>query len=206
MNATRSTTETRFTELCLWAALAAAAAAASLAAAPALATDADRAAAKTVAPADQAARGKYLVTTSGCNDCHTPWKMGAAGPEPDMSRMLSGHPEKMALPAPPELPPGPWVVTAAATNTAWSGPWGVSYTANLTPDAETGLGKWTLRNFTDTIRTGRHLGRGRAILPPMPIPMYKHFTDEDLAAIYAYLRTIPAINNRVPEPLPPAAR
>jgi hypothetical protein len=123
-----------------------------------------------------------------------------------MSRMLSGHPEKMVLPAPPELPPGPWVVTAAATNTAWSGPWGVSYTANLTPDAETGLGKWTLRNFTDTIRSGRHLGRGRPILPPMPIPMYKHFTDEDLAAIYTYLQTIPAISNRVPEPLPPAAR
>jgi mono/diheme cytochrome c family protein len=206
MNEARFTTETRSTEMYLWAALAAAAAFASLAAAPALANDADRVAAKTVAPANKVARGKYLVTTSGCNDCHTPWKMGPAGPEPDMSRMLSGHPEKMVLPPAPELPPGPWVVTAAATNTAWSGPWGVSYTANLTPDAETGLGKWTLRNFTDTIRTGRHLGRGRPILPPMPIPMYKHFTDEDLVAIYTYLQTIPAISNRVPEPLPPAAK
>jgi mono/diheme cytochrome c family protein len=202
----RLTDESRSPEMCLWAALAAAAAAAALAAAPALATDADRAEPKTVAPSAQVARGKYLVTTSGCNDCHTPWKMGPSGPEPDMSRMLSGHPEKMDLPPAPRLPDGPWVVTAAATNTAWSGPWGVSYTANLTPDAETGLGKWTLRNFTDTIRTGRHLGRGRQILPPMPIPMYKHFTDDDLAAIYAYLRTIPAINNRVPEPLPPTGR
>ena len=159
--------------------------------------------AKTVAPpADKVARGKYLVTTSGCNDCHTPWKVGANGPEPDMSRMLSGHPEKMELPAPPQ-PSGPWIVSAAATNTAWSGPWGVSFTANLTPDKETGLGKWTLRQFTDTIRTGRHLGRGRPILPPMPIPMYKHFTDEDLAAIYAYLQSIPPVQNRVPEPLPP---
>ena len=165
---------------------------------------ADRDGAKTVAPpaADQVARGKYLVTTAGCNDCHTPWKMGAAGPEPDMSRMLSGHPEKMELPAPPQ-PSGPWIVSAAATNTAWSGPWGISYTANLTPDKETGLGKWTLRQFTDTIRTGRHLGRGRPILPPMPIPMYKHFTDEDLQAIFAYLRTIPAVKNKVPEPLAP---
>ncbi len=153
--------------------------------------------------ADKVARGRYLVTVAGCNDCHTPWKMGAAGPEPDMSRMLSGHPEQMQLPPAPQ-PAGPWIVSAAATNTAWSGPWGVSYTANLTPDAETGLGKWTLRNFTDTIRTGRHMGRGRPILPPMPIPMYKHFTDADLEAIYSYLRTIPVVSNRVPEPLPPA--
>ena len=167
---------------------------------PLVAVGADTA--KVIAAPDKVARGKYLVTTSGCNDCHTPWKMGAAGPEPDMSRMLSGHPEKMELPAPPP-PAGPWVMTAAATNTAWSGPWGVSFTANLTPDAETGLGKWTLRNFRDTIRTGRHMGRGRPILPPMPIPMYKHFTDEDLEAIYAYLRTIPPVQNRVPEPLPP---
>jgi mono/diheme cytochrome c family protein len=148
-------------------------------------------------------RGKYLVTVSGCNDCHTPWKMGAKGPEPDMSRMLSGHPEDFPLPPAPK-PQGPWLVSATATNTAWSGPWGVSFTANLTPDRETGLGKWTLRNFRETIRTGRHLGRGRPVLPPMPIPMYKHFTDADLEAIYAYLQSIPAVKNRVPEPLPPA--
>ncbi|MCK6430807.1 MAG: diheme cytochrome c-553, partial [Burkholderiaceae bacterium] len=83
--------------------------------------------------ADKVARGKYLVTTSGCNDCHTPWTMGPNGPEPDYSRMLSGHPEKMELPPAPK-PVGPWIVSAAATNTAWSGPWGVSFTANLTPD------------------------------------------------------------------------
>ena len=152
--------------------------------------------------ADQAARGKYLVTVAVCNDCHTPWKMGAAGPEPDMSRMLSGHPEQMALPPPPALPEGPWVASFAATNTAWSGPWGVSFTANLTPDADTGLGKWTLRDFVSTIRSGRHMGRGREILPPMPIRMYRNFTDDDLAAIYSYLRTIPPVRNRVPEPLP----
>jgi len=149
------------------------------------------------------ARGKYLVTTSGCNDCHTPWKVGLKGPEPDMSRMLSGHPEDMALPPAPQ-PQGPWIVAASATNTAWSGPWGVSFTANLTPDAETGLGKWTQRNFSETIRTGRHMGRGRQILPPMPIPMYKNFTDADLEAIFSYLQSIPAVKNRVPEPLPPA--
>ena len=153
---------------------------------------------------DKVARGKYIVTTSGCNDCHTPWVMGEKGPEPDMKRMLSGHPEADRLPPPPKAA-GPWVMTAAATNTAWSGPWGISYTANLTPDTETGLGKWTEKNFVDTIRTGRHMGRGRAILPPMPIPMYRNFTDDDLAAIFTYLQSIPAIRNRVPEPLPPAA-
>ena len=152
---------------------------------------------------DLVARGKYVVTVSGCNDCHTPWKMGEKGPEPDMTRMLSGHPEGFELGAAPK-PQGAWIVAASATNTAWSGPWGTSFTANLTPDPETGLGKWTLRNFKETIRTGRHMGRGRAILPPMPIPMYKHFSDADLEAIYAYLRSIPAVKNRVPEPLPPA--
>jgi len=168
----------------------------------------------TAAPAASAAdnatskvvRGQYLVQTSGCHDCHTPFKMGPHGPEPDMSRMLSGHPESLVMPPAPALPPGPWIVSSAATNTAHAGPWGVSFTANLTPDAETGLGQWTLRNFTDTIRSGRHMGRGRPVLPPMPIPVYNHFTDDDLEAIYAYLRTIPPIRNRVPEPLPPAQK
>lgn len=149
------------------------------------------------------ARGKYLVTVAVCNDCHTPWKMGPDGPEPDMSRMLSGHPQDMTVPPAPKLEM-PWMMSSAATNTAWSGPWGVSFTANLTPDPETGLGKWTLRNFVETIRTGRHMGRGRPILPPMPYPMFKHFTDDDLEAIFTYLGTIPAVKNRVPEPLAPA--
>lgn len=154
---------------------------------------------------DPAARGKYLVDTSGCHDCHTPFKLGPKGPVPDMSRMLSGHPEAMVLPPAPQLPPGPWAVVSAATNTAHAGPWGVSYTANLTPDADTGLGRWTVRDFVSTIRTGRHMGKGRPVLPPMPVPVYNHFTDQDLEAIFAYLRTVPAISNRVPEPMPPAA-
>ncbi|HSG64382.1 MAG TPA: diheme cytochrome c-553 [Gammaproteobacteria bacterium] len=155
--------------------------------------------------ADQIARGRYLVTIAGCNDCHTPLALGPNGPEPDMTRMLSGHPQTLEMPSAPMLPEGPWLVVSAGTNTAWSGPWGVSFTANLTPDPETGLGKWTFRNFKDTIRSGRHMGRGRQILPPMPIPMYKHMTDDDLAAVFAYLQSIPAVSNRVPEPWPPAA-
>ena len=151
------------------------------------------------------AHGKYLVTTSGCNDCHTPWHLGPSGPEPDMSRMLSGHPESFVIDRPATLPAGPWTTAASPTNTAWSGAWGVSFTANLTPDPATGLGKWTEATFVQAIRTGRHLGRGRQILPPMPIAMYRNFTDEDLSAIFTYLRSIPAIKNRVPEPLPPNA-
>ena len=167
-----------------------------------LATEPARAADSDVA---KIARGKYLVTTSACNDCHTPWHVGPAGPEPDMSRMLSGHPESLVIEQPAPLPPGPWTLAAAPTNTAWSGPWGVSFTANLTPDPETGLGKWTQATFMQAIRTGRHMGRGRQILPPMPFAMYRNFTDEDLGSIYAYLRSIPPLKNRVPAPLPPSA-
>ena len=155
------------------------------------------------AAASKLAHGKYLVTIAGCNDCHTPLVMGPDGPERDMTRMLSGHPESLVMPPRPVLPEGPWGAVAAATFTAWSGPWGVSFTANLTPDPETGLGKWTLQNFRDTLRTGRRMGRGREILPPMPIPMYKNLTDEDIESIFTYLQSIPAVKNHVPEPLPP---
>jgi hypothetical protein len=153
----------------------------------------------------QVERGKYLVTIAGCHDCHTPLKMGANGPEPDMDRALSGHPESIRITAPPPAEAGPWENRFSGTSTAWAGPWGVSFTANLTPDRETGLGSWTLRNFRDTIRNGRHLGRGRPLLPPMPWPMYRNMTDEDLAAVFTYLQSIPAVVNRVPEPLPPEA-
>jgi mono/diheme cytochrome c family protein len=155
-------------------------------------------------PSPVAKRGEYLVTTGGCGDCHTPLKVGANGPEPDASRLLSGHPEALVMPPAPKLPAGPWLVVVSATNTAWAGPWGVSFTANLTSDAETGIGRWTAKQFADTMRSGRHLGVGRPVLPPMPIPAYRNFNDADLAAIYAYLQTVPAVRNRVPQPVPPA--
>ena len=53
--------------------------------------------------------------------------------------------------------------------TAWAGPWGVSYAANLTPDKRTGIGAWTADQFIKTMRTGKHLGVGRPVLPPMPV-------------------------------------
>ncbi len=146
------------------------------------------------------ARGKYLVTATGCDDCHTPWKMGANGPEPDMTLMLSGHPASLQMPPAPASS-GPWMASISASRTAFAGPWGVSYTRNLTPDPETGLGQWTEQQFIDTIRTGREQGRGRELLPPMPWPAFKNFSDADLKAIFAYLRSIPAIKNKVPDPV-----
>lgn len=160
----------------------------------------------TPAPAsDLVARGKYLVTIMGCNDCHTPWTvMTPDGPEPDYTRTLSGHPEALQMPPAPAPNPS-WVWSGAATNTAFAGPWGVSFAANLTPDRETGLGDWTEKMFVDTIRNGRHHGRGRPILPPMPWKMYRNASDADLGAIFAYLRSLPPIVNRVPQPLEPTS-
>lgn len=157
------------------------------------------------APRDRIERGRYLVNTSGCADCHTPLKMGPRGPVPDTTRSFAGHPEGLALPPAPALPPGPWHVVASATNTAWSGPWGTSFTANLTPDPDTGLGRWTVQDFVQTLRTGRHLGRGRPVLPPMPAA-YGQMRDTDLQAMFAYLQSLPPVRNRVPVPLPPPAR
>jgi cytochrome c553 len=144
-------------------------------------------------------RGRYLVSTSACHDCHTPWKLGQKGPEPDMTRMLSGHPASIDVPAAPPASQA-WPTSASGTMTAWAGPWGTSFTANLTPDKATGLGAWTKDEFIAALRTGRHQGRGREILPPMPWPVYGQMTDADLEAIFAYLQTIPAIANKVPEP------
>ena len=165
--------------------------------------------ARASAPAEPASntariqRGEYLVKFGGCNDCHTPWKMGPKGPEPDMSRALTGHPADFALPPAPALPPGPWLMTAAATNTAWAGPWGVSFTANLTPDKETGLGDWTEEMFIQTMRTGRHQGKGRPLLPPMPYPSVASLSDDDMGALFAYLRSLAPVHNRVPAPIDP---
>ena len=158
------------------------------------------------APAANAAmveRGAYLVRTMGCNDCHTPWKMGPKGPEPDMSRALTGHPADVVMPPPPALPPGPWLWLGAATNTAFAGPWGVSFAANLRPDPETGLGRWTEAMFIQAMRTGRHEGKGRKILPPMPYFMIGALNDDDIRALFAYLQSLPPVQNRVPQPVDP---
>lgn len=150
---------------------------------------------------DPVARGQYLVTFGGCSDCHTPLKMTDGRPVPDLDRYLSGHPEGTRLPA-PELKPGPWSA-ATAGMTAWAGPWGISYAANLTPDKNTGIGIWTEDMFIEAMRTGRHMGYGRPILPPMPWQDIASLNDEDLKAVFAYLRSIRPLTNNVPLPVGP---
>ena len=154
--------------------------------------------------AAQVARGKYLVTIGGCNDCHTPWIMQPSGvPGPDMSRSLSGHPQQFPITSAAQLTSDRWGWAAAPTNTAFSGPWGVSFAANLTPDKDTGTGIWTFEIFKNTIRNGRHWGVARPLLPPMPWFNYREMSDEDLAAVFAYTRTLTPIHNEVQTPLPP---
>jgi mono/diheme cytochrome c family protein len=152
--------------------------------------------------ADDVERGKYLVTLGGCGDCHTPWKMGAKGPEPDMSRMLSGHPQAMKVTGPAKGLKEPWGWAGTNSMTAFSGPWGVSFAANLTPD-ETGLGSWSEKDFVAAVREGKHKGTGRAILPPMPWPNVAKASDDDLRAIWAFLRSIPPVKNQVAMPIAP---
>lgn len=156
---------------------------------------------------EQIQRGKYLVTIGGCHDCHTPWIVQPNGqPGPDMTRALSGHPQQHSITEPLELKSKDFVVGIAPTNTAFSGPWGVSFAANLTPDTMTGTGIWTFDIFKNTIRNGRHWGVARPLLPPMPWFNYREMTDEDLAAVFAYTRTLKPIRNEVQQPLPPRTR
>jgi cytochrome c len=155
---------------------------------------------KVVTPVE---RGQYLVTIMACGDCHTPYKMTPTGPEPDATRLLSGHPASLKMPPPPALTQE-WAWAGAVTNTAFAGPWGVSYAANLTPDEKTGLGAWNEEMFMRALRLGKHLGNSRPIQPPMPWPWIGKMTDEDLSAVFAYLRSVPAISNEVPPWTPPA--
>jgi mono/diheme cytochrome c family protein len=157
---------------------------------------------------DQVKRGEYLVALGVCHDCHTPKTFGPTGPEPDMSRALSGHPADVKVPPIPEgvLGPGKWAALGNEHFTAWAGPWGVSFAMNLTPDEETGIGTWNEAMFIKALRTGKHLGEGRDILPPMPWPFIAKATDEDLKAIFAYLKSVKPVKNAVPDPIPPAGK
>jgi hypothetical protein len=158
----------------------------------------------TASPSPSTERGRYLVATLGCGDCHSPKVMGAQGPAENPAKLLSGHPEGTPL-TPAPAPSGTWIASASLDQTAWSGPWGISFATNLTPDENTGIGSWSEDTFVKSLKTGRHMGVARPILPPMPWPAYRNLTDDDLRSIYAYLRTIPAVHNRVPEPVPPVA-
>ena len=149
-------------------------------------------------------RGKYLVTTSGCNDCHTPWHMGPNGPEPDMSRMLSGHPQEIVVSAPGKLTE-PWIGGMIAHQHRLVRPLG--HELHRQPDARPGDRLWREWTEEQFIADDPHRP------PPRPGPAdpaadavaaYGQMTDDDLKAIFAYLQTIPPIKNKVPDPLPPA--
>jgi mono/diheme cytochrome c family protein len=151
-------------------------------------------------------RGKMLVTIGGCNDCHSPKVFTPKGPEPDQSRLLSGAPSDAKIPNLPDgvLGPDKWGAVCSNDFTAWAGPWGISFTRNLTPDVATGLGSWTEAMFIKALRTGKDMGEGRDILPPMPWQNFGQMPDDDLKAVFAYLKSLKPVKNAVHDPIPPA--
>lgn len=118
----------------------------------------------------QIARGRYLVTIAGCSDCHTP---GALLGAPDMKRYLGGSDVGFAIPGA-----------------------GVFVGENLTPDKDTGLGKWTEAQIIAAIRTGK-TPEGRDLSPVMPYAAFSHLSDADAEAIAAFLKSLPPVSNRV---------
>ena len=153
---------------------------------------------------DYIKKGEYLVTTIGCNDCHSPKRMGERGPEIIPELMLSGYPG--------DRPTG--IVSTDAFEKGWGlfnadltsfvGPWGQSFAANLTSDP-TGIGNWTEEQFKKALTQGKFKGLdgGRTLLPPMPWFNWTNMKDEDVKAIYLYLKSTPPVNNVVPAPIPP---
>jgi mono/diheme cytochrome c family protein len=126
-----------------------------------------------VADRQQIERGRYLVTLGGCNDCHTP---GYFLGKPDMGRELAGSEVGFEIPG-----------------------LGAFYGPNLTPDRETGLGTWSEADIVKAIQTGVRPD-GRGLVPIMPWPAFAKLTKPDAEAIAAYLRSLPAVSNKVPGP------
>ncbi|MEQ1524099.1 MAG: cytochrome c [Aestuariivirga sp.] len=121
-------------------------------------------------------RGKYIVSIAGCGDCHTP---GYLLGKPDISRSLGGSEVGFEIPG-----------------------LGVFHGPNLTPDNETGLGKWTADEIVTAFQTGKRPD-GRELAPIMPWRNFASFTPEDAQAIAAYLKSLPPIANKVPGPFGP---
>ena len=153
---------------------------------------------------EMVARGKYLVDFGGCNDCHTPKIYTENGPVFDTTKLLAGHFEGTNPPIADMSTIGQngWVMTES-NFTAWVGPWGISYAANLTPDKATGIGALSEEMFIKSLREGKWMGVGRPLMPPMPWQGIGSATDEDLKCMYAYLMSIKPIHNTVPQPTPP---
>ena len=144
----------------------------------------------------QVERGKYLVGITGCHDCHSPKIVGM---KPDPDRILSGRPQTTKVPS-----AGAGEVHASEDFTAFTGGWGSTVASNLTPDPATGLGmRYNEAKFIAAMRTGKK-PEGVAIQPPMPVDVYVNMKDDDLKAIYAYLKTIKPIRNAVRAGITPA--
>jgi hypothetical protein len=144
-------------------------------------------------------RGDYLVSTMGCDDCHSPRAFGPDGVHIIPEQRLGGHQASVQL-GPidtSELSKG-WVLMSMVGNAA-VGPWGVSYAANITSDS-TGIGMWTEEQFFRAMRKGLYKGLegNRPLMPPMPWEVYKNLSDEDLSAIFAYLKSTRPVKNPVP--------
>ena len=152
-----------------------------------------------ISPDSMVKRGAYLVSIMGCNDCHSPKKMGPHGPEFDTDRLLSGHPADMPVAKFDTGTAKNWILfNGMLTN--YVGPWGISFSANITSDS-TGIGTWTEAQFFKAIREGKYLGldNTRPLLPPMPWQEYRKASDEDLRAVFAYLKSTKPIKNIVPD-------
>ncbi len=162
--------------------------------------------AKVMTHDDTVQRGAFLVETLGCNDCHSPKRMTASGPEIIPELMLSGFPADHKLPEQDKnaLKKG-WLLFAPDL-TAAAGPWGVSFAGNLTPDPS-GIGLWPYENFKRALTQGKYKGieGSRTLLPPMPWQNYVNLPDEDVRAIYTYLKSIKPVQNIVPAAIPQAS-
>lgn len=153
---------------------------------------------------DLVKRGEYLVTSIGCGDCHSPKRFTKLGPEDIPGLKLSGYKEGSELPPiDKENLKNGWMLFTPDL-TAGVGPWGVSFAANITSD-ETGIGNWSFEQFKTAMREGKYKGmkNGRDLLPPMPWPNFAHLNDEDLKAMYTYLKSTKPVENVVPAPISP---
>lgn len=164
----------------------------------------DNHSADSISDAEVVKKGEYLLTMMGCNDCHSPKRMGANGPEIIPELMLSGYPSDRPIPkfTDPLIKEGFAMFTPDLT--AAAGPWGVSFAANLTPDV-TGLGTWTEEQFKKALTQGKYKGldKSRMMLPPMPWVNHINMKDEDIHAVFMYLKSINPVKNVVPAPIPP---
>ena len=153
---------------------------------------------------DSIKRGEYLVKTIGCHDCHSPKRMTERGPQEIPELALSGYQAGDSLPKmSTEALNNGWMLMNGQL-TAFAGPWGVSYAANITSD-DSGIGNWTMERWKTAMREGKLKGdkNGRMMLPPMPWQNFGKLTDEDLESMFKYLQSTNPVENAVPAPIPP---